>query len=257
MACADKAKGWLGLLMGTRVYYRFYDAENEDQAVFDTRIDQVVREIGDRGKPSKRTAAAVSEGVPPLVPAPAPAPAPRAQPSPRPARAPAPAPEPAPEPAPSPPTPRTALAPSARSADRSFSPSMQLAPSTEQPGGGMVVEMSTVVDRMEALEARVKGLTPAPPKELVSAEQLAALETRLDAMHEARLLSDDELFALEDICADYLELKTSTAGVLTQELACANPRGAAAWAKLAKMVVLSEGTASDPRCARQLRRKFV
>ena len=76
-------------------------------------------------------------------------------------------------------------------------------------------------------------------------------------MHEARLLSDDELFALEDICADYLELKTSTAGVLTQELACANPRGAAAWAKLAKMVVLSEGTASDPRCARQLRRKFV
>ena len=101
---ADKAKGWLGLLMGTRVYYRFYDAENEDQAVFDTRIDQVVREIGDRGKPSKRTAAAVSEGVPPLVPAPAPAPAPRAQPSPRPARAPA----PAPEPAPAPPTPAAA-----------------------------------------------------------------------------------------------------------------------------------------------------
>ena len=98
MACADKAKGWLGLLMGTRIYYRFYDAENEDQAVFDTRIDQVVREIGDRGKASKR-AAGVSEGVPPLVPAPAPAP--RAQPSP-PARAPAPAPAPAPEPAPEP-----------------------------------------------------------------------------------------------------------------------------------------------------------
>ena len=119
----------------------------------------------------------------------------------------------------------------------------------------MVVEMSTVVDRMEALEARVKELAPAPPKELVSAEQLAALETRLDAMHEARLLSDDELFALEDICADYLELKTSTAGVLTHEVAYANPGGAAV--KLAKMIGLSEGTASDPRCARQLRRKFV
>ena len=117
-------------------------------------------------------------------------------------------------------------------------------------------EVETLMEKMEArLEARVKELTPAPPKELVSAEQLAALESRLDAMHEARLLSDDELFALEDICADYLEVKTSTAGVLTHELACANPGGAAV--KLAKMVGLSEGIASDPRCARQLRRKFV
>ena len=50
------AKGWLGLLLGTRVYYRFYgDAEHEDQASFEKRIDAVVREIGDRGKHKAHT----------------------------------------------------------------------------------------------------------------------------------------------------------------------------------------------------------
>jgi len=66
------AKGWLGLLLGTRMYYRFYDAEHEDQASFEKRIDAVVREIGDRGQP-KAKLALVSEGVPPPA-APQPAP---------------------------------------------------------------------------------------------------------------------------------------------------------------------------------------
>ena len=38
--------------MGSRMYYPFYseDVEDEDQAVFETRIDQLIREIGDLGK---------------------------------------------------------------------------------------------------------------------------------------------------------------------------------------------------------------
>ena len=44
------------------IYYRFYDAEHEDQASFEKRIDTVVREIGDRGK---HKAASVSEAIPP------------------------------------------------------------------------------------------------------------------------------------------------------------------------------------------------
>ena len=88
--------GWLGLIMGTRMYYSFSDADTLDEASFQGRVDKVVREIGDRGMGPDKTlsskpaaaredavqpprdvraawAAAPSERVPP---APAPAPAP-------------------------------------------------------------------------------------------------------------------------------------------------------------------------------------
>jgi len=47
---AYSPKGWLGLIMGTRMWYRFWDAESDDDAAFERRLDTVVREIGDRGK---------------------------------------------------------------------------------------------------------------------------------------------------------------------------------------------------------------
>ena len=65
-----KPNGWLGLLLGTRMYYPFYPAAIDTDAGFAKSIDAVLREVGDRGKP-KRNAARVPEGVPP---APAPAP---------------------------------------------------------------------------------------------------------------------------------------------------------------------------------------
>jgi hypothetical protein len=75
-------KGWLGLILGTRLWYGFWDADQDDDATFERRIDSLVREIGDRGKLWM-----MSEAVPP-EPTPEPAPAP--------IRAPAPAPAPAP-----------------------------------------------------------------------------------------------------------------------------------------------------------------
>ena len=45
-----QARGWLGLILGTRLWYAFYGSEDEDEASFDRRVDAVVREIGDRGK---------------------------------------------------------------------------------------------------------------------------------------------------------------------------------------------------------------
>ena len=59
---------------------------------------------------------------------------------------------------------------------------------------------------------------------------------------------DDEVFALEDIVADYIAL-----GLVTAEMASAH----AAAAKLLQLVRLSEGIASDGSFARQARRKFV
>jgi hypothetical protein len=81
----------VGLILGTRMWYSMWDAENDDDASFERRVDQVLREVGERGKP------VVSESVPPerrpkragqtssepvtalrVAPAPAPALAPRA-----------------------------------------------------------------------------------------------------------------------------------------------------------------------------------
>ena len=107
---------------------------------------------------------------------------------------------------------------------------------------------------MDTLRAE---LTPAPAQELVSAEQLSTLQARLEQLHAAQLLTDDELFALENLCSDFLEVKAATAGPLTQELVYASPAKLVVVSKLAKLVVASEGLASDGALARQVRRKFL
>ena len=93
-------------------------------------------------------------------------------------------------------------------------------------------------------------------KELVSAEQLVALQARLESLHAAQLLTDEEFFALEDLCGDFIELQGSTVGVLSQDLVCSSAAYSVA-ARLAKVVGLSEGLASDAGFARQARRKLV
>ena len=98
---------------------------------------------------------------------------------------------------------------------------------------------------MDTLRAE---LTPAPAQELVSAEQLAALQARLEQLHAAQLLTDEELFALEDICVDYIAL-----GLVTAEMAGGN----AAASKLLQLVRVSEGVATDASFARQAKRRFV
>ena len=117
------------------------------------------------------------------------------------------------------------------------------------------------VDKLEARHKtemdRLRGeLTPEPAQELVSVKQLAALQARLESLHAAQLLSDEEFFALEDLCGDFIELQGSTVGVLSQDLVCSSAAYSVA-ARLAKVVGLSEGLASDAGFARQARRKFV
>ena len=127
------------------------------------------------------------------------------------------------------------------------------------------MEHKAELDKMRAaMEARHTAelerlraeLTPAPAEELVSAEQLAALQARLESLHAAQLLTEEEFFALEDLCADFLEVQASASGVLTHELVYSNPAFGEA-AKLAQLIVVSEGLASDAGFARQARRKFV
>ena len=105
--------------------------------------------------------------------------------------------------------------------------------------------------RTEAAETRVETVVReiASAKSCVSEGQLEMLQTRLDALHEAKLLSDDEVGALEDCVADYIDCCSSL-----------NPAAAeigAAAEKVKKMVGLSEGMGKDRMLARQLRRKFA
>ena len=104
---------------------------------------------------------------------------------------------------------------------------------------------------IKLLEARVQELTA--PTEVGSAQQVEALMARLGALHAAKLLSDEELFAMEDCIADFLEARAAS-DVVTAEIVHAN---AEVMGKLHKLVALSEGLPNDAAFARQLRRKFV
>ena len=291
-----KAKGWLGLILGTRMWYPFYSCEDEDDAKFEKRVDPVAREIGERGKPRS-----VSEGVPP------PAAAARARSTaPEPAR---PALAPAPEPAPAPSTPkpvaRTATLNSAPAPDSSFSPSMQMSPQqlVMQPhasvgAGGTFAELTLFIEKqqalwlerdeqtqeklqrhmeqrhevlqqqMEAQAAQAKAdmdklrdeMTPREQPPAVTDDDLAALQQRATKLHAAQLLSDEELYAVEDLCADYVELQASVSegGVLTKDaIYSAVGHSCAAAVKVHKLTQLSGKMGADAAFARQLKRKFL
>ena len=104
----------------------------------------------------------------------------------------------------------------------------------------------------EKIEKLREEMKPAPPREAISQGQLAALQTRLEALHAAQLLTDDELYALEDMVADYLDLKASV-GIVSLDVMQASENTE----RLLKLVVLSEGLGADAALARQARRKFV
>jgi hypothetical protein len=89
----------------------------------------------------------------------------------------------------------------------------------------------------------------ASARSCVSESQLELLQTRLDALHQAKLLTDDEIAALEDCVADYIDCRSSLNPVAAEIGAAAE--------KVKKMVGLSEGIGKDGMLARQLRRKLA
>ena len=104
-------------------------------------------------------------------------------------------------------------------------------------------EMQSKVEQVE------EKLTPVAA---ITGEQIASLGARLEALHGAELLSDEELFTLEDTVADYVELQSSM-GVITLEAAHAIRVAD----KLVKLVALSEHIAADGAFSRQARRKYL
>ena len=78
------------------------------------------------------------------------------------------------------------------------------------------------------------------------AVKVAALQVRLEALYDAKLLNDDELSAVEDKVAD--ALGAADVGYGGDD---------SAWECTRQMLKLSDGIASEKMFARQLRRKFV
>eukprot|EP01043_Picozoa_sp_COSAG02_P036591 COSAG02_NODE_2690_length_8228_cov_10.450732_4_plen_119_part_00 len=83
-------------------------------------------------------------------------------------------------------------------------------------------------------------------------QQVTTLQARLEALHATKLLGDDELYALEDVVADFVEYESSL-GIVTLESISANDNTS----KLHKLVALSERLVVDGAFVRQIRRKYV
>jgi hypothetical protein len=277
-----KATGWLGLILGARLYFNFHSEAVDTDGAFIQQMDAVVRELGGRGQPKARSAPRVSEGVPPAA-----ASSRSLEPSPSPAPAPAPARTPVPALAPTLPwAPAPAPAAAAASAS-SFTPSMQLSSPTVAPQQRSTTDDASLVAvllereermwhemeakteklRQEAKEEKAElrlemqqqmekmreEMKPTPAAEAISEQRLAVLQARIEALHASKLLSDDELYALEDMLADYLELKSSSMGVVTLEMVHVSESAS----KLLKLLGLSEGVVGNSMFARQARRKYV
>ena len=111
-------------------------------------------------------------------------------------------------------------------------------------------EMETKLDeqRQETCKQQVREVQLASAMSCVSEAQLELLQTRLDALHQAKLLSDDEIGGLEDCIADYVDCCSSLNPATVEIVAAAE--------KVKKMVGLSERVGKDGMFARQLRRKL-
>ena len=126
--------------------------------------------------------------------------------------------------------------------------------------------------QMDALRAE---LAPREPQPAFTEAQIAAVQERLTSMHDAEVLSDAELWELEDCIADVAELRCSLlggsngmgpgAGVITREMLymytasgdVAEKQGLAVATKLHKLIGVSEAVAMDTAFARQIKRKFI
>ena len=301
----------VGLILGTRMWYAMWDAENDDEAAFERRVDSVTREIGERGKLN------VPESVPPVrEAAPTPAPAPARAVAPAVALAPSRAPAPAsalssttgaataPSPSPtstlvSQPRGTAAITPNIASsvqeqqqqtAPQQVSSSAHAAVSgtgaslmevsafmTEQLKAQVVEQRAhdneqhaemirLLVEREAKLEAQLEAQRKEFETKLeeqrqayetkleahrretqgqARANKVAALQLRIEALGEAKLLEDEELSAIEDKVADAVGAAATEDGAY------------GAWECVMHMVRLSEGIASEKTFARQLRRKFL
>eukprot|EP01048_Picozoa_sp_COSAG05_P005045 COSAG05_NODE_290_length_12056_cov_14.204232_10_plen_452_part_00 len=286
-----RANGWLGMLLGVRLWYGFYGTVLSSEEAFEGKMEELCRELGDRGLVQP------AEGVPPVqatdelgqaVVAPSPSVADSMSPMPQlglstpsphqpPREAQALEPARAQELASVPAAARAlALAPAASTGDRSGTPSMHVASSrlNASEGVGVMEVVALLKEERTELEAKAKAemdelrrelqrqreqmnqmreeLKPLPPPTIPD-EDIVALQARLEALHAADLLTEAELDALDDVVLGYVETRASPLrSPNVGDLAMH-----AAASTLSKLVAVSAAIATDSVFARQARRRFV
>jgi hypothetical protein len=248
----------VGLIMGTRMWYAMWDAETDDIVAFEARLDALCREVGDRGK-------LVSEAIPPeLEPTLAPAPASASASAPVVAPA-APAPAMITQVAPAPaasvvshvqPPARATPALTTVAVANAPTPTMHRSMTSQlieqdafTASGNMTSslgELATFLEKQQHMQMEREERLDAHHREIVAglekklekqdrAQQLVALQARLETLHGANLLDDETLFLVEDAIADSEDVATD--------------------GRVTKLIDLSTKMSSDRAFARQLQRK--
>ena len=102
------------------------------------------------------------------------------------------------------------------------------------------------------------ALTPREQPPAVTDGDLADLQARAKTLYASQTVTDEELYAVQDLCADYVELQASVpqGGMLTTDIVYSKFYNCASAAKLHALVQLSRRMADDEDFARQLKRKL-
>ena len=125
---------------------------------------------------------------------------------------------------------------------------------------GAVLQEAKLAQAQADIERLRAETAPRKKAPAITDDALAALQARMEALHAAQLLADDELYVLEDLLADFVELQAAVpeGEVLTKDaIYSAVGHSCAPAVKLHKIALLSDKMAPDAAFARQLRRKFL
>jgi NAD+--asparagine ADP-ribosyltransferase len=117
----------------------------------------------------------------------------------------------------------------------------------------MEAERAEMQAKIEAERAEMQAKMKATleQQQVITKDQLAAVQTRLEGLHASELLSDDELGAVEDCLADFFEASAGCEHMTMETVSMNRAVGTAL-----KLIALSEGMTKDTMFARQVKRKF-
>lgn len=228
------ASGWLGLILGTKMWYAFWPSAVASPTAFTMQMDALCREIGERGKPKQRKKI-LADRVPTLD-------------------------------ADGRLQLRLDPVPATSGASTAAAAALPVATTDAiESSAGAIIQliMAELREVRNQAERQAQRFTdeqrPPAPRVAVTPEQLAAAQDRLARLFTAELISQDNVHQLEDSVADFIELSASV-GPITCEMLSVGSVGTprehfAAAAKVYLIVALSEGISSDAGLARQLNRK--
>lgn len=241
--------------MGTRLWYGFYGPTLATQAAFEKKMDELCREIGDRGRIREHSVtAAVPEGEPP---------------------------EPQPQPAASPSLPSRPVlsAVSEHVVGPVGNTTPQMLASASLGGESLLKlldfhekQMRMQQDQLQAqhekqqaqlqeLEIKLREeLAPPLLQEAIPTEQVTALQARLHALHTAQALTADEYYTLEDMCSDWVVLRASMATPTVTHEMLFNPAllvSLGVGVRVHRMIALSALLPVDTAFVRQIRRQIM